>query len=265
MISKQEENKASLIAVISSFGITALLVLFLLWLTVHVKNPPFDPPIADAGGGGSTGPISVSIGTPDVNDKYTMPTSKAEVEPPSNSQNNIESNDGTNINEVKNPNNNEVKNPNKNNNQNTKNNNVSKWDKNLSNASNGASTGGTTGGPIGPVGPGIGNNPFNGPGTTGGSRPGVGDKGDLSGRKTVKMPCKVDDSDVEGTVVVTIKVNKNGDVIDADPNGSGTNTSNAVLKSKARQAAFCAKFEACSDCPDVSKGTVIFNFVSGGK
>jgi hypothetical protein len=93
-----------------------------------------------------------------------------------------------------------------------------------------------------------------------GSGPGgPGGFGGLSGRKMISPPPKVTDSKEEGIVVVVIMVDKQGNVTEADPTGKGTNTSSAVLKSKARQAALQAKFSS-SDKYDFQKGTIIFKF-----
>ena len=102
---------------------------------------------------------------------------------------------------------------------------------------------------------GTGNNPdFTGhgigPGGTGFS---------LSGRKILVPPPKVSDGKEEGIVVVYISVDKQGNVVDADPNGKGTTTSSGVLKSKARQAALQAKFSP-SDKFDIQRGSIVFKF-----
>lgn len=102
---------------------------------------------------------------------------------------------------------------------------------------------------------GSGNNPNhigtgNGPGG-----PGI----NLTGRKILNPPCKVNDSKEEGLVVVVITVDKMGNVIDADPNGKGTTTFSSVLKSKARQAALCAKFSPSNEY-ETQKGSIIFKF-----
>ena len=81
----------------------------------------------------------------------------------------------------------------------------------------------------------------------------------LAGRKIVIPPSKVYDSREEGTVVVIIKVDKQGNITSADANGRGTNTSSAVLKSKARNAALSAKFNP-SDKYEEQEGTMIFKF-----
>ncbi len=80
----------------------------------------------------------------------------------------------------------------------------------------------------------------------------------LAGRKALSLP-KVNDSKEEGIVVVTIKVNKEGKVIEAEPNGRGTNTSSSALKSKARQAALSAVFSP-STTFDEQIGTITFKF-----
>ena len=102
---------------------------------------------------------------------------------------------------------------------------------------------------------GTGNNPDftghgNGPGGSGFS---------LKGRKIVSPPPKVSDGKEEGIVVVYITVDKQGNVVEADPNGKGTTTSSGVLKSKARQAALQAKFSP-SDKFDIQKGSIVFKF-----
>jgi hypothetical protein len=102
---------------------------------------------------------------------------------------------------------------------------------------------------------GHGNNP-NHIGNGGGGKGGI----QLSGRKILNPPCPVNDSKEEGVVVVIITVNKDGKVIEADPNGRGTNTSSSVLKSKARQAALCAVFSSSANGQDEQTGSVTFKF-----
>ncbi len=104
---------------------------------------------------------------------------------------------------------------------------------------------------------GTGNNPdFTGNGN------GPGGKGfSLTGRKILVPPPKVSDGKEEGIVVVYITVDKQGNVLDADPNGKGTTTSSGVLKSKARQAALQAKFNpAPADKQENQRGSIVFKF-----
>jgi len=102
---------------------------------------------------------------------------------------------------------------------------------------------------------GHGNNPHH-IGNGGGGKGGI----QLSGRKIMNPPCPVNDSKEEGVVVVVITVNKDGKVIEADPNGRGTNTSSSVLKSKARQAALCAIFSSATNGQEEQTGSITFKF-----
>ncbi len=97
-------------------------------------------------------------------------------------------------------------------------------------------TGGTGGGDGGGDGPG------HGPGTGPGSGPGKKFGFSLAGRAIVNPPTLPKDTKEEGKVVVEITVDKNGNVIEASPNGRGTTTSSPILKAKARQAALATKF-----------------------
>jgi len=95
-------------------------------------------------------------------------------------------------------------------------------------------------------GTGTGNDGGNGAGTgPGGPNFGKGGNGygfSLGNRKVVTPPKLPNDTREEGKVVVDITVDAEGNVIEANPNGRGTTTSNAVLKAKARQAAMATKF-----------------------
>ena len=66
----------------------------------------------------------------------------------------------------------------------------------------------------------------------------------LEGSAVVKSPILPKDTEEEGKVVVNITVNGNGIVTEAQANGRGTTTSSAILKAKAREAAFATKFNA---------------------
>ncbi|MHB8261837.1 MAG: energy transducer TonB [Bacteroidia bacterium] len=81
----------------------------------------------------------------------------------------------------------------------------------------------------------------------------------LKGRKILIPPPKIIDQYDQGIVVVEITVDKQGNVIKAEPNGKGTNTPSSSLKSKARQAALQAKFSP-SDKYEEQKGTIVFKF-----
>ncbi|MBC7864082.1 MAG: hypothetical protein IAF38_13985 [Bacteroidia bacterium] len=284
MLTRQEENKASTIAAITSTAIIGGLIVLLIFWMIPIPDPPFSD--IEVPEGAEQGGTEVSLGTDmtgwgkiseyKIEAQASTPATNENSTPPSNNNNEIVSNVGVNINQS-NSNTTHTTTAN-NNNTNTNNNPVKNYANALNNANNsqgnninnphgvlgqpdGSITGGATG--TGTATGGTGNT-GTGTATSGTYGPSGGIK---FGRKLRTLPCKVDDSNAEGVVEVIIKVDKDGNVIDADPNGPGTDTSNSGLKSKARQAAFCAKFEACkeADCPAVSKGSIIFNFVYGGK
>jgi outer membrane biosynthesis protein TonB len=82
---------------------------------------------------------------------------------------------------------------------------------------------------------------------------------DLKGRAVINPPKLPSDMNEEGKVVVDIIVDSQGNVIDANPNGRGTTTSSALLKSKAKQAAMAVKFNVDGKFEE-QKGTITFIF-----
>lgn len=112
------------------------------------------------------------------------------------------------------------------------------------------------------TGDGGGDGPGTGPGSGPGSGPGKGKFGfDLKGRAVVNPPLLPKDTKEEGKVVVEITVDKNGNVIEANPNGRGTTTSSAVLKAKARQAALATKFNVSGQFEEQTGTiTIVFAF-----
>ena len=277
MITKSEENRFTFISAILSLVLTALLILLLIFWVIHVSNPP---EIASGGGGtpGEDQGVAVTLGT-DAQGwgdyKFPEPVNAEPVTSSSSSNSSvmISSPDGVNINEPhQEKNNSDSKNPTKNNTANTPTTNNepekphNKWISSLQHAGSGSNSGndpgtkGIEGDPSG-KGPNFGSTGGGG-GTTGNTGGGTGgNKGGFgTGRKTLAMPCRPNSTKHEGKVVVIIKVDRNGNVADADPNGPGTDTSDPELKLQARQAALCTKFEACTDCPEYSRGTIIFDF-----
>jgi outer membrane biosynthesis protein TonB len=116
-------------------------------------------------------------------------------------------------------------------------------------------TGGTGGGDGGGDGPGL------GPGSGPGSGPGKKFGFSLAGRAIVNPPTLPKDTKEEGKVVVEITVDKNGNVIEANPNGRGTTTSSAILKSKARMAALATKFNVSGQFEEQTGTiTIVFAF-----
>jgi outer membrane biosynthesis protein TonB len=269
----ETQNKDRILAGVISISVGALLLLFLILYTIVTPIPPFDiqgesgmemnfgtynegtGEVEENGIGDATSVVNVTETTNASNSEKTEELATAENSEEvaiKNDKPKVENNNTTvipvknNANESQETTNpllaNYVKNKNKSGN--------SGGDGNSGNPGN---EGVPDGNPNTDGNGGIGNDPYHT-----GTGPG-GNGINLSGRKVVNLPCKVNDSKEEGTVVVIITVDKQGNVVEADPNGRGTTTSSAVLKSKARQAAFCAKFTH-SDKYDVQKGLMTFKF-----
>lgn len=94
-------------------------------------------------------------------------------------------------------------------------------------------------------------------GKTGG---GSGGNYNLAGRKALAKPIEKPDCQEEGTVVVSIEVNKNGDVIKATPGSRGTTNSAPCLFKAAKEAASKTKWNADGKAPDKQRGTIIYKF-----
>ena len=82
----------------------------------------------------------------------------------------------------------------------------------------------------------------------------------LGGRTIAEIKKPNYDSQQQGKVVVTIRVDRNGKVISATPGAKGSTTTNAYLYSKAKEAALKTTFEANTTAPEIQLGTIIYNF-----
>lgn len=82
----------------------------------------------------------------------------------------------------------------------------------------------------------------------------------LAGRKLIKKPVIVDDSQETGTIAVKIKVDKYGNVVFAEFSSKGSNTASTVLKNKAIKAAKEAKFDANANAAEEQWGTITITF-----
>ncbi|MEZ4888388.1 MAG: hypothetical protein R3E32_26905 [Chitinophagales bacterium] len=82
----------------------------------------------------------------------------------------------------------------------------------------------------------------------------------LSGRRALSLPKPQDDSQEVGKVVISIKVDRNGNVLEATYTSSGSTTANANLRRKAIDAAKKAKFNVSYDSPEVQTGTLSYTF-----
>lgn len=104
----------------------------------------------------------------------------------------------------------------------------------------------------------------NGNGGNGDGNGGNASKGvsySLSGRRMLKAVDIVDRSQESGKVVVSITVDKNGNVTKATPGARGSTTTSTVLYSKAQQAALRAKFDANPEAAEEQHGTITFIFI----
>jgi TonB family protein len=92
---------------------------------------------------------------------------------------------------------------------------------------------------------------------------GLGDSGigyDLGGRKNLSLPKPDENSQVAGRVVIRIKVDQKGNVIDAVYQTKGSTTTSSSLVNAAITAARKAKFEADPNAQEVQFGTITYNF-----
>ena len=94
---------------------------------------------------------------------------------------------------------------------------------------------------------------------TGGSGSGISFS--LGGRGSVMLHKPAYDSKEQGKVVVTIKVDRQGNVTSAIAGDKGTNVSDQALWQLAKNAALRSKFAADPNAPDVQVGTITYNFI----
>ncbi len=85
----------------------------------------------------------------------------------------------------------------------------------------------------------------------------------LKGRTNRKLPKPPYNEREQGKVVVTIWVDKKGNVTNAVPGAQGTTTTSPRLRKLAEQAAYKAKFSVKADAPELQKGTITYNFIKG--
>lgn len=83
----------------------------------------------------------------------------------------------------------------------------------------------------------------------------------LGNRKAKSLPKPTYDSEDQGKVVVSIWVNKMGEVTRAEIMQKGTNVTDSKLRNMARQAALKAKFTADVDAAEVQKGSITYHFI----
>jgi hypothetical protein len=251
-------QKKSVVLTIILHGIIALLLWF---LNLSTPNPPFAEGLAGGGGGGSF----VEFGTLDISDVAPAPATEPEPEEE------IMTNDDEQTVSIDQPEKTKDKPEKK---EKVKEQPKVKVDlvevpkvnqnalfKGGKRNNGGAQQGTGEGGGLGD-GKGTGNGPGTGSGDGGGNGGGSG-KGDgfgydLTGRGIRSAAKVVDNSQETGTVVINIKVDKNGNVVSADGPARGSTTTSANLVKKSKEAAEKVKFSP-SDV-EVQKGTMTFRY-----
>lgn len=121
----------------------------------------------------------------------------------------------------------------------------------------GGSGTGTGGGNSG--GTGLGTGSGYGSGSGNGRGAGAGNY-QLSGRKALNKPAPKYTCNEEGVVVVQIKVNNLGQVVEAITGLKGTTNTASCLASQAKIAALNTRFDANTDAPEKQTGKIIYNF-----
>ena len=83
----------------------------------------------------------------------------------------------------------------------------------------------------------------------------------LAGRNALSLPKPAYPGNEEGLVVVSVTVDKHGNVTAAEPGAQGSDTYNADLLSAAKKAALKARFNTDFNAPAVQKGTITYRFI----
>jgi len=83
----------------------------------------------------------------------------------------------------------------------------------------------------------------------------------LEGRSSRNLPRPEYNSPEQGTVVVSIVVDRNGRVTKAIPGAQGSTTNDPTLRNLAQQAALRATFDAKPDAPEEQFGTITYRFI----
>lgn len=92
---------------------------------------------------------------------------------------------------------------------------------------------------------------------------GIGTNGiafNLGGRTIAELKKPVYETQAQGTVVVTIRVNRYGKVMNASPGAKGSTTTNSYLYARAKEAALQTTFDPNPDAPEVQIGSIVYHF-----
>ncbi|MDZ7738959.1 MAG: cell envelope integrity protein TolA [Bacteroidales bacterium] len=84
---------------------------------------------------------------------------------------------------------------------------------------------------------------------------------DLAGRQARSLPKPTYDIQSEGIVVVEVTVDRDGNVINANPGVKGSTTLEEYFLRVARTAAMNAKFDRKPDAPVIQRGTITYHFI----
>lgn len=101
--------------------------------------------------------------------------------------------------------------------------------------------------------------PNGGTGGTGGGTQGTGDYR-LGNRSATSRPKPVYDCEEEGRVVVKVYVDRNGNVISAEPGANGSTTTASCLFERAKYAALRTKWAPDPDALETQVGTIVYRF-----
>lgn len=244
-----------------TLGLHGIIALLMLLLNLTTPDPPFPEGLAGGGGGGSF----VEFGTMDISDVAPAPAPEPEPEEE------IMTNDDeqtVSIDQPEKPKNKPEKK------EKIKEQPKVKVDlvevpkvnqnalfkggrRNNGGAQQGTGEGGGLGDGKG-TGNGSGTGSGDGGGNGGGSGKGDGFGYDLTGRGIRSAAKVVDNSQETGTVVINIKVDKNGNVVSADGPARGSTTTSANLVKKSKEAAEKVKFSPSE--VEVQKGTMTFRY-----
>ncbi len=83
----------------------------------------------------------------------------------------------------------------------------------------------------------------------------------LDGRNPVLLPKPEYNAQVSGTIVVRIRVDRDGKVISAEPGVRGTNIPDETLLEAAKKAALKARFSTKGDAAYTQVGTITYRFI----
>ncbi len=99
---------------------------------------------------------------------------------------------------------------------------------------------------------------------TGGTGGKGGGKYDLGGRSATKRPIPEGCGNEEGTVVITVQVDRDGNTIRAQQ-GRGTTASDNCLIEAAKKAALETKWSPDPNAPRTQQGKITYKFILGGR